>query len=182
MSIPNFAIGLNSEPFFFGRLPRAECERKLLSHGDYLVRESESSAGSYTLGFRDGDRVVNYRLHPVAGGMVAISPEAQDTFPTISLLIDHFRGANLLPLLTPVVSPTYKQQYTQMHFEPAANGGRGGLRMVPEPTTAQISVSQEPQYTPMSTDGSLRFVPHSTPAPRKPQPEYTPMSSRSSRQ
>ena len=58
--------------WFFGRIKRADAEKKLLQSGNqsgtYLIRESESMPGQYSLSVRDGDSVKHYRIRKVDTG------------------------------------------------------------------------------------------------------------------
>ena len=58
--------------WFFGRIKRADAEKKLLQGGNvsgtYLIRESESMPGQYSLSVRDGDSVKHYRIRKVDTG------------------------------------------------------------------------------------------------------------------
>ena len=52
--------------WFFGRIRRFDAEKKLLQvgiqSGTYLIRESESRPGQYSLSVRDGLEVKHYRI------------------------------------------------------------------------------------------------------------------------
>ncbi len=58
--------------WFFGRIKRADAEKKLLQGGNqtgtFLIRESESQPGNYSLSVRDGDTVKHYRIRKVDTG------------------------------------------------------------------------------------------------------------------
>ena len=58
--------------WFFGRIKRADAEKKLLGVGNqagtFLIRESESQPGNYSLSVRDGDTVKHYRIRKVDTG------------------------------------------------------------------------------------------------------------------
>ena len=62
--------------WFFGRIKRADAEKKLLQVGNqsgtYLIRESESMPGQYSLSVRDGDSVKHYRIRKVDTGQYNI--------------------------------------------------------------------------------------------------------------
>ena len=51
--------------WYFGKIKRAEAEKKLLlvqnEHGAFLIRDSESRRNDYSLSVRDGDTVKHYR-------------------------------------------------------------------------------------------------------------------------
>ncbi len=62
--------------WFFGRIKRADAEKKLLQIGNqsgtFLIRESESQPGNYSLSVRDGDSVKHYRIRKVDTGDVCV--------------------------------------------------------------------------------------------------------------
>ena len=62
--------------WFFGRIKRADAEKKLLQIGNqsgtYLIRESESMPGQYSLSVRDADSVKHYRIRKVDTGQSVI--------------------------------------------------------------------------------------------------------------
>ncbi|EGD72947.1 TK/SFK-SRC protein kinase [Salpingoeca rosetta] len=76
------ANSLESEPWFFGPITRAKAEKLLGSplrkHGTYLIRESESAPGTYSLSMKDGDAVRHFRIKVVDGKKLRIqgSPSA----------------------------------------------------------------------------------------------------------
>ncbi|XP_078279593.1 proto-oncogene tyrosine-protein kinase LCK-like [Rhinoraja longicauda] len=91
------AHSLAVEPWFFQGLGRKEGERRLLAtgntYGSYLVRESETTRGSYSLSVRDldpqhGDVVKHYKIRSLDTGGYYISPKI--TFSTLHELIDHY--------------------------------------------------------------------------------------------
>ncbi len=59
--------------WFFGKIKRADAEKKLLQAGNqtgtYLIRESESQPGNYSLSVRDADSVKHYRIRKVDTGV-----------------------------------------------------------------------------------------------------------------
>uniref|UniRef100_A0A8B9T5U9 Tyrosine-protein kinase n=1 Tax=Anas platyrhynchos TaxID=8839 RepID=A0A8B9T5U9_ANAPL len=82
----NFVAMVNSlepEPWFFKNLSRKDAERQLLAsgntHGSFLIRESETSKGSYSLSVRDfdqnqGETVKHYKIRNMDNGGYYISP------------------------------------------------------------------------------------------------------------
>ena len=61
-----------SSRWFFGKIKRADAEKKLLQIGNqtgtFLIRESESQPGNYSLSVREGDSVKHYRIRKVDTG------------------------------------------------------------------------------------------------------------------
>jgi hypothetical protein len=65
------AQSIEAEDWFHGRIKRQEAEKILLqrgAHGGFLLRESESTPGEYSLSVRDGDNVKHYRIRTLDGG------------------------------------------------------------------------------------------------------------------
>uniref|UniRef100_A0A8C6Q540 Tyrosine-protein kinase n=1 Tax=Nothobranchius furzeri TaxID=105023 RepID=A0A8C6Q540_NOTFU len=88
---------LEVEKWFFKDLSRRETERLLLAPGNkpgaFLVRESETSKGSYSLSVRDcdreqGDVVKHYKIRCLDKGGFYISPSS--TFPSLQELVKYY--------------------------------------------------------------------------------------------
>ncbi|XP_074161450.1 tyrosine-protein kinase Lck [Sminthopsis crassicaudata] len=96
----NFVAKANSlepEPWFFKDLSRKDAERQLLApgntHGSFLIRESETTAGSFSLSVRDfdqsqGEVVKHYKIRNLDNGGFYISPRI--TFPNLQELVQHY--------------------------------------------------------------------------------------------
>uniref|UniRef100_A0A7M4E1C7 Tyrosine-protein kinase n=1 Tax=Crocodylus porosus TaxID=8502 RepID=A0A7M4E1C7_CROPO len=96
----NFVARVNSlepEPWFFKNLSRKDAERQLLAsgntHGSFLIRESESTKGSYSLSVRDfdqnqGEMVKHYKIRNMDNGGYYISPRI--TFGSLHELVEHY--------------------------------------------------------------------------------------------
>ncbi|KAM4700225.1 tyrosine-protein kinase Lck [Discoglossus pictus] len=89
--------GLESEPWFFKDLGRKDAERQLLApgnqQGSFLVRESETNKGSYSLSVRDldqnqGDVVKHYKIRNLDNGGFYISPRI--SFNSLQDLVHHY--------------------------------------------------------------------------------------------
>ncbi|EMP38058.1 Tyrosine-protein kinase Fyn [Chelonia mydas] len=94
---------LNSS-WYFGKLGRKDAERQLLSFGNprgtFLIRESETTKGAYSLSIRDwddmkGDHVKHYKIRKLDSGGYYITTRAQ--FETLQQLVQHYseRAAGL---------------------------------------------------------------------------------------
>ncbi|XP_070620999.1 tyrosine-protein kinase Lck [Erythrolamprus reginae] len=96
----NFVAKLNTleqEPWFFKALGRKDAERRLLTagntHGAFLLRESESTKGSFSLSVRDfdqnqGEVVKHYKIRNMDNGGFYISPRI--TFDSLHSLVEHY--------------------------------------------------------------------------------------------
>ncbi|XP_054026519.1 tyrosine-protein kinase Lck isoform X4 [Dryobates pubescens] len=96
----NFVAMVNSlepEPWFFKNISRKDAERQLLAsgntHGSFLIRESETSKGSYSLSVRDfdqnqGETVKHYKIRNMDSGGYYISPRV--TFSSLHELVEHY--------------------------------------------------------------------------------------------
>lgn len=69
--------GAKQEHFFAGTMGRTEAEDVLRSriNSTFLLRESESQAGAYTISIRDADQVFHFRVGMLEGGQVFIDPQ-----------------------------------------------------------------------------------------------------------
>jgi fyn-related kinase len=71
---------VQAQEWFFGKIKRSDAEKKLLQVGNqsgtYLIRESESQPGNYSLSVRDGETVKHYRIRKIDGGGCYIAPRA----------------------------------------------------------------------------------------------------------
>ncbi|XP_008310872.1 tyrosine-protein kinase fynb isoform X1 [Cynoglossus semilaevis] len=95
---------IQAEDWYFGKLGRKDAERQLLSTGNkrgtYLIRESETTKGAFSLSVRDwddikGDHVKHYKIRKLDSGGYYISTRAQ--FETLQQLVQHYsdRAAGL---------------------------------------------------------------------------------------
>ncbi|XP_019645094.1 PREDICTED: tyrosine-protein kinase SRK2-like [Branchiostoma belcheri] len=89
------ASSLQAKPWFFGKIKRMDAERQLLKTGEqgsFLVRESESKLGEFSLSLRDVNSVKHYRLGRWANGEFYIN--RRTTFPDLASLVDHYSTAS----------------------------------------------------------------------------------------
>nr|XP_041576704.1 tyrosine-protein kinase Fgr isoform X2 [Taeniopygia guttata] len=100
---------IQAEEWYFGKIGRKDAERQLLCHGNsrgtFLIRESETTKGAYSLSIRDwdeakGDHVKHYKIRKLDSGGYYITTRAQ--FSTIQQLVQHYIEYNdgLCHLLT----------------------------------------------------------------------------------
>ncbi|NXO73219.1 FRK kinase, partial [Phainopepla nitens] len=82
---------IEAEPWFFGATKRADAEKQLLypenREGAFLIRESESVKGGYSLSVFDGTSVKHYRIKQMDGRFYLIETK---TFKTIQELVDSY--------------------------------------------------------------------------------------------
>ncbi|XP_067097399.1 tyrosine-protein kinase fynb isoform X3 [Osmerus mordax] len=88
---------IQAEDWYFGKLGRKDAERQLLSTGNprgtYLIRESETTKGAFSLSIRDwddvkGDHVKHYKIRKLDSGGYYITTRAQ--FETLQQLVLHY--------------------------------------------------------------------------------------------
>uniref|UniRef100_A0A3B3XUW9 Tyrosine-protein kinase n=1 Tax=Poecilia mexicana TaxID=48701 RepID=A0A3B3XUW9_9TELE len=93
------ADSIQAEEWYFGKMGRKDAERLLLNPGNnrgtFLVRESETTKGAYSLSIRDwdeakGDNVKHYKIRKLDNGGYYITTRAQ--FDTLPKLVKHYTG------------------------------------------------------------------------------------------
>ncbi|XP_044512715.1 tyrosine-protein kinase Yes-like [Gracilinanus agilis] len=108
---------IQAEDWFFGKLSRKDAERLLLSpgrpRGMFLVRESETTKGAFSLSVQDwdevkGDHVKHYKIRKVDNGGYYINTRAQ--FDTLKKLVEYYRDCedglcHVLSTVCPPVKP-----------------------------------------------------------------------------
>ncbi|XP_062950909.1 tyrosine-protein kinase HCK isoform X2 [Cynocephalus volans] len=89
---------LETEEWFFKDMSRKNAERHLLAPGNvlgsFMIRDSETTKGSYSLSVRDydpqqGDLVKHYKIRTLDNGGFYISPRS--TFSTLQELVAHYK-------------------------------------------------------------------------------------------
>ncbi|XP_047461066.1 tyrosine-protein kinase Fgr isoform X2 [Mugil cephalus] len=92
---------IQAEEWYFGKMGRKDAERQLLGHGNqrgtFLIRESETTKGAYSLSIRDwddnkGDHVKHYKIRKLDNGGYYITTRSQ--FDTVQQLVEHYTGTN----------------------------------------------------------------------------------------
>ncbi|XP_039605406.1 tyrosine-protein kinase Blk isoform X2 [Polypterus senegalus] len=118
---------LEAEKWFFRSLSRKDTERLLLAPGNklgaFLIRESETSKGAFSLSVRDavppqGDIIKHYKIRCLDSGGYYISPKI--TFPTLQALVNHYsqKADGLCQRLTmPCKSATPQRPWGQDEWE-----------------------------------------------------------------
>uniref|UniRef100_A0A8C9VCL6 Tyrosine-protein kinase n=1 Tax=Scleropages formosus TaxID=113540 RepID=A0A8C9VCL6_SCLFO len=90
---------IQAEDWYFGKLGRKDAERQLLSNGNprgtFLIRESETTKGAFSLSIRDwdevkGEHVKHYKIRKLDSGGYYITTRAQ--FETLQQLVQHYSG------------------------------------------------------------------------------------------
>uniref|UniRef100_A0A3Q3WD98 Tyrosine-protein kinase n=1 Tax=Mola mola TaxID=94237 RepID=A0A3Q3WD98_MOLML len=112
------ADSIQAEEWYFGKMGRKDAERLLLlpgnQRGTFLVRESETTKGAYSLSLRDwddlkGDNVKHYKIRKLDSGGYYITTRAQ--FETLQKLVKHYtEHADGLCCKLTIVCPTVKPQ------------------------------------------------------------------------
>ncbi|XP_021569202.1 tyrosine-protein kinase Fgr [Carlito syrichta] len=92
---------IQAEEWYFGKISRKDAERQLLSPGNpqgaFLIRESETTKGAYSLSIRDwdqtrGDHVKHYKIRKLDTGGYYITTRAQ--FDSVQELVQHYMEVN----------------------------------------------------------------------------------------
>ncbi|XP_017678324.1 PREDICTED: tyrosine-protein kinase HCK isoform X1 [Lepidothrix coronata] len=93
------ADSLETEEWFFKGISRKDAERQLLGPGNmigsFMIRDSETTKGCYSLSVRDGDEmqggaVKHYKIRTLDSGGFYIS--ARNNFNTLQELVQHYKG------------------------------------------------------------------------------------------
>uniref|UniRef100_A0A8C3CHZ2 Tyrosine-protein kinase n=1 Tax=Cairina moschata TaxID=8855 RepID=A0A8C3CHZ2_CAIMO len=93
------ADSLETEEWFFKGISRKDAERLLLGPGNvvgsFMIRDSETTKGCYSLSVRDGDTlqggsVKHYKIRMLDSGGFYISPRS--SFDTLQELVEHYKG------------------------------------------------------------------------------------------
>ncbi|XP_053124684.1 tyrosine-protein kinase Lck isoform X2 [Hemicordylus capensis] len=135
----NFVARLNTleqELWFFKSLTRKDAERQLLTagntHGAFLIRESESTKGSFSLSVRDfdqnqGEVVKHYKIRNMDNGGFYISPRI--TFENLHHLVEHYTS-NTDGLCTRLGKPCQTQKPQKPWWQDEWEVPRESLKLV----------------------------------------------------
>merc|ERR1719506_2885531 len=93
--VPSSFIGkaesLESEKWFFGNITRAKADKLLLNpmrkHGCFLIRESESMPGQFSLSMRDGDAVRHFRVQGLPENKFRLQGSPSPAFSSLQELV-----------------------------------------------------------------------------------------------
>lgn len=83
---------LTGKSWYYGAITRNQCDTVLNSHGhdgDFLIRDSETNMGDYSVSLKAPGRNKHFRVH-VENGMYCIG---QRKFQTLDQLVDHYQRA-----------------------------------------------------------------------------------------
>ncbi|XP_046402674.1 cytoplasmic protein NCK1 isoform X1 [Ischnura elegans] len=83
---------LVGKAWYYGAVTRARCDQLLNEHGqdgDFLIRDSETNIGDYSVSLKAPGRNKHFRVH-VEGALYCIG---QRKFHTLSHLVDHYQRA-----------------------------------------------------------------------------------------
>lgn len=86
---------IEAEDWFHGKIPRQKAERIIQSNSDmgaFLLRESESKPGDYSLSVKDGENVKHYRIRTLDDGGYYIARRV--TFKDLTELVAHYSESN----------------------------------------------------------------------------------------
>jgi len=109
---------LEKHSWYHGSVSRTEAEYRLSSgiNGSFLVRESESKPGQYSISLRYDGRVYHYRISSGDDGDYFITPDAK--FTMLSTLVHHHSNHSdglITTLHYPAVNPTKPPVYSLSH-------------------------------------------------------------------
>ena len=122
----DYVAPIKSIKWYFGKLKRADAEKKLLQtsnpNGTFLIRDSESQPGDYALSIRDGDRVRHYRIFTEVGtGSYYIAPHCK--FNSLEELVRHYSvDADCLCCQLTVICPKFKNSLGSLAAFPNLKG------------------------------------------------------------
>ncbi|KAL8179750.1 UNVERIFIED_CONTAM: hypothetical protein K2H54_072310 [Gekko kuhli] len=119
---------LETEEWFFRGVSRKDAERQLLAPGNvigsFMIRDSETSKGSYSLSVRDFDNqskvdiVKHYKIRTMDSGGFYISP--RNSFNTLQELVTHYKGQSdglCQKLSNPCVAPKPQKPWEKDAWE-----------------------------------------------------------------
>ncbi|XP_028175964.1 cytoplasmic protein NCK1 [Ostrinia furnacalis] len=89
---PGAGAPLGTRAWYYGAITRTHCDALLNQHGhdgDFLIRDSETNVGDYSVSLKAPGRNKHFRVH-VEGSLYCIG---QRKFPTLDQLVAHYQRA-----------------------------------------------------------------------------------------
>jgi fyn-related kinase len=83
---------MDAEDWFHGKIPRQKAERIIMNDGKYgafLIRESETRPGDFSMSVRDGEAVKHYRIRTLDEGGFYIARRI--SFKSLPELVSHYQ-------------------------------------------------------------------------------------------
>lgn len=83
---------VKAQPWYYGHISRSDCDQILTEKGqdgDYMIRESETNVGDFSVSLKAPGRNKHFRVH-VEGNMYCIG---QRKFPSLNQLVEHYQRA-----------------------------------------------------------------------------------------
>jgi len=90
--IPQQDDDLRTKPWYYGSIGRAECDAMFTERGvdgDFLIRDSETNVGDFSISLKSFGRNKHFRIH-LETGVYAIG---QRKFSSLQHLVDHYQRA-----------------------------------------------------------------------------------------
>lgn len=124
-------VSLESKDWYFGSIKRFQAERELKSpgndYGAYLIRDSESMPGGYSLSLLDNqnnDKVIkHYRIKTLDKGGFYIAPKC--TFKTLDELITHYSSRIIRSdIFLSLIIPFFRQRGAIEAIKTSVSKGR----------------------------------------------------------
>ncbi|KAL5005400.1 hypothetical protein ScPMuIL_018856 [Solemya velum] len=82
---------LQEKEWYYGKITRQQCEdvlSKYAENGDFLIRDSESASGNFTVVLKSPERNKHFRVQVNNEGLYEIG---QQKFPSLDELIEHYK-------------------------------------------------------------------------------------------
>lgn len=123
-------IGFSTEEqWFAGRLGRPKAEKLFVGtpDGTFLIRESDSRPGEYSLSVKYNTVIKHIKVNR-KGNMYDLAPDVK-AFPSIQEMVDHFRTHSLnqhIPGMETTLSIPFKMARTKGMFGQSSGGGDTG--------------------------------------------------------
>eukprot|EP00042_Codosiga_hollandica_P050868 m.616871 g.616871 ORF g.616871 m.616871 type:complete len:629 (-) comp58172_c0_seq7:292-2178(-) len=116
-------MSLTAEAWFFGPISRQKAEKllgnPLRKHGCYLIRESESQPGQYSLSMKDGESVRHYRIITDAAGHFQLQGSSSPMFRALRELVEFHKDkkAGLTTVLKDVCPKEQQARAADLSYE-----------------------------------------------------------------